>query len=179
MKDTIAESPSRPDPGETFKSLSYLDQIALVCLAAGCHDCRAPDCLQYRSKLERVVPVCRSWPGLRDWVLCITSCVSRTASDIDIWRKFPPNIMYVRFSNSWDDRIEDLLPRFRNHITACFALAVAERTLEVDNLVGTDKSGLTGHPRPPSMRCDVSSRRCPHFTPEVLTCRRRASLTAH
>ena len=112
LKDTIAESPSRPDPGETFKSLSYLDQIALVCLAAGCHDCRAPDCLQYRSKLERVVPVCRSWPGLRDWVLCITSCVSRTASDIDKWRRFPLNIMYVRFSNSWDDRIEGLPSAF-------------------------------------------------------------------
>ena len=63
--------------------MSYLDQIALVCLAAGLRACRAPDCLHYREKLERVVPVCGSWPGLRDWVLCITSCSLRAIRDIN------------------------------------------------------------------------------------------------
>ena len=95
LHDIIAESPIAPhgpDPdvdygkkvdwfkgpkGKTFRSVSYLDQIALVCLAAGLHECRAPDCLQYRRKLESVVPVCHSWPALRDWVLCIISCSMR------------------------------------------------------------------------------------------------------
>ena len=72
---------------ETFRSMSYLDQIAFVCLAAGFHACQAPDCLQYRRKLERVVPLCQSWPGLRDWVLCITSCSLRAIREEEICRR--------------------------------------------------------------------------------------------
>lgn len=34
-------------------------------------------------KLEEVVPVCHSWPGLRNWVLCITSCSLRMIGDIE------------------------------------------------------------------------------------------------
>ena len=75
LKHIIEESPTDPDVdfayiNKVLKLASYLDQIALVCLAAGFRECRAPDCLQYRRKLESVVPVCHSWPGLRDWVLC-------------------------------------------------------------------------------------------------------------
>ena len=172
LKDTVAESSSRPDPEKTFKSLSYLDQIALVCLAAGCRDCRAPDCLQYRSKLGRVVPVCRSWPGLRDWVLCITSCVLRTARDIALWQNRPQNHMDVWSSAIWDPGTEDLLPRCRNHMNVCIFLTsrhnmwdMTERAPEVDNPVGTDESGLIGHQRSTSTQWDVSSRRVSPFYP--------------
>ena len=159
LKDTIAES---SDPEKTFKSLSYLDQIALVCLAAGFRECQASDCLQYREKLKSVVPECHSWPGLRDWALCITSCASRTARDINR----EPNLLKGGGPwQSWRYSVEDLIPRFRNYIYACLSLTdrenswgMAERASEVDNVVGTDESGLTSHLRPTS---NVSSRRCP------------------
>ena len=93
LYDTIADSPMaprRPNPDiddyewmtEHFKSMSYLDQIALICLAAGLRECRAAVCLEYQEKLQKVVPVCHSWPGLRDWVLCIISCSLHTIRDI-------------------------------------------------------------------------------------------------
>ena len=132
LKEIIVQSPSlrRPDPDRIFKSLSYLDQIAIVCLAAGCRSCRASDCLRYRSKLESIVPVCRSWPGLRDWVLCITSCSMRTARDIygsEYVTQPPPQdigdpMTQNGFSRDWVNTLEGLLPRFRNHLTACIVL---------------------------------------------------------
>ena len=161
LKDTLAES---PDPENTFKSLSYLDQIALVCLAAGCRDCRAPDCLQYRSKLERVVPVCPSWPGLRDWILCITSCVLRIKDGEMNFQWLFPKPEENWYLICFDLRIEDLCPRFRNHITACIFLThryddwgMTERASEIDDLAGTDESGLIGRP---ASWCDVGLRRC-------------------
>ena len=173
LKDTIAESRSRPDPNETFKSLSYLDQIAIVCLAAGWRDCRAPDCLQYRRKLEIVVPVCRSWPGLRDWVLCIASCSLFTLRE-------PYQSKNDGFNINWDN---NLLLRFRNHLTACIVLTwppeglrytdwdITGRVLEADKLLGTHESGSIGGPGPdqtpePFGRRDVSSRRCPVLPPK-------------
>ena len=136
LHNTITES---PDTKKLFKSLSYLDHIALVCLAAGFRDCRAPDCLQYRSELERVVPKCCSWPRLRDWALCITSCVSRTVRDIDR----EPNLLKDGVPlKSWRYNVEDLIPRFRNHIYAFISLTDREtsswfrpgRASEVDNI---------------------------------------------
>ena len=198
LKHTIAESPSHPDPIETFKSLHYLDQIALACLAAGCRDCQAPDCLQYRRKLESIVPVCRSWPGLWNWVLCITSCSLRTARDINLSQYHtqdrPQDLGDEKskkgLSAAWQDwDEEDLLPRFRNHITACLVLThreqfpddwdIAGRVLEADiNHLVTDESKLSGLiGRPATTK--VSSRRCPHFTPEVLTCRRQETFALH
>ena len=190
LRDTIAESPSRPDPIETFKSLHYLDQIVLACLAAGCHDCRAPDCLQYRKKLESVVPVCHSWPGLRDWVLCITSCSLRTAEAIDPDGPQGLGDKEVKdgLSMRWAWSCQDLLMRFRDHLLACIVLTqmqnfsddwdIAGRTLEADNPPGTDESGLSGSiGRPWPSDSVVSSRRCLRFTPEVLTCRRQATFT--
>lgn len=170
LRDTI------PDPEKTMKSLSYLDQIALVCLAAGFYDCQASDCLKYQTELESIVPECHGWPGLRKWALCITSCVSRTVRDMDQ----APNLSRVgRPRNYWRYSVEDLVPNFTNYIYACISLTdrenawdMAERTSEVDNLGGTDENSLIGHPRPTSR---VSSRRCPRFTPEVLTYRRQAN----
>ena len=200
LKDTIAESPSHHDPIDTFRSLHYLDQIALACLTAGCRDCRAPDCLQYRRKLGIVVPVCRSWPGLRDWLLCITSCSLRTARDINLSQNhtqdrsqdFGDEKSKDGLSLQWDDWNidQDLLPRFRNHLTACIVLTQKAQILgdwditgtlgKMDNRVVADEnelSGLIGRPWPGSG--DVSSRRCPRFTPEVLTCRRYPSFALH
>ena len=178
LGDIIAKNPSCSDPiEETFKSLSYLDQIALTCLAADCVDCRAPDCLQYRRKLESVVPVCRSWPGLRDWVLCITSCSLRKARDINLSGDHAPDRLQDLgdekskngLSVEWAYWDEDLLSRFRIHIAALLVLThsgpfddvwnIAERTVEADNLSGTDESGLSGSIGRGSPF--VSSRRCP------------------
>ena len=93
LYDTIAEGPIKhhgPDRDEDyyaskkkiFKSMSYLDQIAFVCLASGLRACQAPDCLRYRTKMERVIPVCQSWPGFRDWVLCLISCSLRALREV-------------------------------------------------------------------------------------------------
>ena len=68
---------------EIFKSMFYLDQIAFVCLASGVRACGATDCLRYRRKMKKVVPVCHSWPGLQDWVLCIISCSLRAMRDME------------------------------------------------------------------------------------------------
>ena len=81
LYDTM-RGPDTDSKKKTFNSMYYLDQIALVCLAAGLRACQAPDCLHYRRKLERVVPVCHSWPGLWDWVLCITSCSLRAMGEM-------------------------------------------------------------------------------------------------
>ena len=81
LYDTI-RGPDAESKKKTFNSMYYLDQIAIVCLAAGLHACESPDCLHYRRKLERLVPVCHSWPGLRDWVLCITSCSLRAMGEM-------------------------------------------------------------------------------------------------
>ena len=180
LKNTIAKSPSRSDPIDTFRSLHYLDQIALACLAAGCRDCRAPDCLQYRRKLESVVPVCRSWPGLRDWVLCITSCSLRTARDINLSQNHTQDrsqdlgdeMSKDGLSPEWDSWDIELLQRFRNHLTACIVLThkaqikgnwdITGTLVKIDNRVVADEnelSGLIG--RPLSEPSIVSSRRCP------------------
>ena len=182
LEGTIAKS---SDPIETFKSLSYLDQIAFVCLAAGWRDCRAPNCLQYQSKLERVVPECDSWPGLRDFVLCITSC-SLSAADKG------RNETKSGLDDGWVD--DNLLWRFRNHITACIVLTLPDTALlsrmwditgglsELYNLEETDESDSIGSPRSgasgPWGR-DVSSKHCARLTPEYLTCRRQSNLTLH
>ena len=175
LKDTIAESPTRPNPIDTFKSLHYLDQIALACLTAGFHDCRAPDCLQYRRKLESIVPVCRSWPGLRDWVLCITSCSLRTVRDINLSQYHTQDRSQGLgdekskngLSAEWESWGEDLLSRFRNHLFACIVLTHTRRfgvdwditgTLEAEDLSGTE-SGSIGQLAP--SKYAVSSRRCP------------------
>ena len=192
LKITIAKSPRHPDPIETFKSLNYLDQIALACLATSCHDCQAPDCLQYRRKLEGIVPVCRSWPGLRDLVLCITSCSLRRARDINLPRHHPRDRsqslgdekskhgLSVEWSG-WEYPGVDLLLRFRTLIAVFIVLTrkeeyydgwdIAGRVLEADNLVETDESGLSGSIGRPPVKW-VSSRRCRRFTPEVLICPR-------
>ena len=205
LDDIIAEPPiaSRgPDPdidykskNETFKSMSYLDQIAFVCLAGGLHDCQAPDCLQYREKLEGVVPVCHSWPGLRKWVLCITSCTLRTMRDANT------ELMLDNANDSKDGLFachlsESELPRrLRTHLTACIMLTTDPRTtanlcwdekfimLESVTIANTaHESGSIGDPKPDqTVDCSmisVSSRR-PRFTPEFLTCRRHGNLPLH
>ena len=190
LEITIAKSPSHPDPVETFKSLNYLDQIALACLATGCHDCQVPDCLQYRRKLESIVPVCHSWPGLRDWVLCITSCSLRRARDINLSQYRPHDRSLGRgdekskkgLSREWNNWDNDLLPRFRNLIAVSIVLThsnqtngtwdIAGRVLEADHLVGTEESGLSGSIGQPLREVEVSSRSCHRFTPKVLICRR-------
>ena len=160
LNGIIAKSPSHPDPNETFKSVSYLDQIALVCLAAGWRDCRARDCSQYRMLLERVVPVCDSWPGLRNWVLCIISCSMSTAESQDIEDRYG-------LLDSWED---NLLVRCRDHLTACIILTlpyipelgdewdITGRLVELRSPTGTDEGGSIGGPRPGPR---VSSKRCP------------------
>ena len=172
LQDTIAES-SRPDSIQTFRSLHYLDQIALTCLAAGCHDCRAPDCLQYREKLESVVPVCQSWPGLRDWVLCITSCSLRKIRDINLSQQKSSEDLgdeeyNLGLSLQWENWDKGLLARFKLHISACILLThmtsylefwdIGGRTLEVDNFSETDESRLSGSIGQPLSSAIVSSR---------------------
>ena len=149
LRNAILKSPC-DNPDDIFKSLSYLDQIAIVCLAARCRDCRAPDCLWYRRKMESIVPPCRSWPGLRDWVLCITSCSLRTGRALSQNPYVQPSSQdfmdwnSVRgLSRDWEDDIDDLLPRFRNHLTACMLLThtgefwqwdITARALDATNL---------------------------------------------
>ena len=177
LKLTVAEIPSDPNYCETFRSQSYLDQIALVCLATGWHDCQAPDCLQYREKLEKVVPVCHSWPGLRKWVLCITTCSLRTIRDINRSRtKVTPRIENEESKveqlpiepeevEESDDGLcwyyeDQLLSCFRTHLTACIALTwdpeavpsddwdIGGRAKEADKLLETgDEGGSIGGPR--------------------------------
>ena len=211
LYDTMVESPTArrgADPYEgnesklkTFHSMSYLDQIAIVCLASGVRDCQAPDCLQYRGKLERLVPVCHSWPGLRDWVLCIISCSLHTIRDKNSWPRF--------FGSPLKDKGSEmakyglylchrtscggLLGCLRAHLTACILLTTTPEASEGMRLglSGTwaqetpeetpHESGSIGGPRPDqtiytSRMASVSSRRCPRFTPENLTCRRNANL---
>ena len=162
LYDTIAESSIAhrgPDPDiedfdskkKTFQSMSYLDQIAIVCLASGLYACQAPDCLQYRRKLERVVPVCHSWPGLRDWVLCITSCSLRTISEIQSWdTRFEPgngNALVLKEGRGCNyglgvcRRLSSTGPPERCwiHLTACILLtapleAVSDRDWQACNL---------------------------------------------
>ena len=188
VQDTIEQSPSLPDTIQTFKSLDYLDQIALACLAAGFHDCRAPDCLYYRGILENIVPVCRSWPGLRNWVLCITSCslrvmrdksvvVLHNAGDLDLSRRLRSQgvgdeLSKNGLSHNWCEMREDLLARFRLHLFSCILLTysgvafdIGGTVLEADNLSGIDDSGLSGSIGRPWLPEDASSRRCPRLYP--------------
>ena len=105
--------------------MSYLDQIALICLAAEWRDCRAPDCLQYRVKLRKVVPVCHSWPGLRNWVLCTTSCSLRTRRDSrSSFGGDEATHNGIRFME-----LNNLLLRFRNHINACILSTRSPETI--------------------------------------------------
>ena len=53
-----------------------------------------------------VVPVCRSWPGLRDWVLCITSCSLRNIRDIK--NRPPPRLPPVPGYNNEESKVEKL-----------------------------------------------------------------------
>ena len=149
LYDTIAESPivhhgpkgdkdCYASQKKIFKSMSYLDQIAIVCLASGVHACQAPDCLQYREKLEELVPLCDSWLGLRDWVLCIVSCSLRTIRDrskthrivngrryrIVEGDKIPPDEASQNGLAACDDGFEtpEILARCRAHLATCILL---------------------------------------------------------
>ena len=207
LKDTIAESlitdfglkhVDKKDAKMTiFKSFSYLDQIAVVCLASGLRACQAPDCLQYQRKLERVVPVCHSWPGLRDWVLCITSCSLRTIRDLNHGNEDESKYglsVYLRLRASLDI-FNGLLERLRSHLTAFILLATPPAAALGSDwyLMGLSepeyieetahRSGSIGGPRPDQTiysfeRVSVSSRRCPRSTRKFLflTCRRYANL---
>ncbi|KAI5783939.1 hypothetical protein DFH27DRAFT_275320 [Peziza echinospora] len=64
-----------------FWSLSYMDQVALVCLSSGIRACFATDCTKYRERLESAVPPCESWPGLRAWLVCAASCALRAMGE--------------------------------------------------------------------------------------------------
>ena len=192
LENSIAKSSSHPDPEETFKSVSYLDQIALICLAAEWRDCRAPDCLQYRDKLRKVVPVCHSWPGLRNWVLCTTSCSLRTRRDNH--SRIEDEATH---SGLLDHALDNLLLRFRNHINACILSTRSPETIikgpsidgwevseeEVDRYFGTPSdcalNGPLSDPRASWGTRDVSSRRVPVLTPEFLTCSRQTNLALH
>ena len=176
---------------KTFNSMYYLDQIAIVCLAAGLRACQAPDCLHYWRKLERLVPVCHSWPGLRDWVLCITSCSLRAMGEM------PDNGNEIlKGSFLHDDETGrtliipnnqpyGLLHRLKAHLVAIIILTAPPNDpavrlglslLEPEILEETvHESGSIGGPRPDQTiyfhEVFVSSRGCPRFTPEFLTCR--------
>ena len=197
--DTMAESGPDPDMNyeskkKTFKSMSYLDQIALVCLAAGVYVCQAPDCLQYRRKLERVVPVCQSWPGLRDWVLCITSCSLRTIGENWVNRGYGNRELKQNPLAEMEDESKlglvvcnqvwlVLLQRLKAHLGAFVLLTappgasytwtwILRDILERETPEETaDESGSIG-----GDDILVRSRRCPWFTPEFLTCRRHVKL---
>ena len=77
--------------------------------------------------------------------------------------------------DEWDHWDEDLLPRFRSHVTACIVLThkddfgdnwdIAGRTLEADDFIGPDESGPSGSIGRPRSENRVSSSR---FTPDVL-----------
>ena len=197
--DTIAESGPDPDidnesKKKTFKSMYYLDQIAIVCLAAGLRACQAPDCLHYRRKLERVVPVCHSWPGLRDWVLCIKSCSLRAKGEtlFVLGEKSKQDLLALKEYESRyglvnrNDTLCGIIDRLIVHLHALILLTAPPGVgvdwdwtlgdiLEPETL--EDESGSIGGPRPDQtvysdVKLFVSSKRCPRFTPEFLTCRR-------
>ena len=132
--------------------------------------------------------MCHSWPGLRDWVLCITSCSLRAIQS--------DNTIKECLYGTWEckeSRVE-LVRRFRGHLTACILLTtplthyislegdMAAMWESVAGLDETNVSGSIGGPRPDqklySERKLVSSRRCPRFTPGFLTCLRHASVVA-
>ena len=194
----IAESPivrRGPDRDEDyyarkmkiFKSMSYLDQIAFVCLASGLRACQAPDCLQYRRKMERVVPVCHSWPGLRDWVLCIISCSLRAEGDMCNSSEPTEDDRTIEdgLTNIYHDNHPDLFRRCWAHLTTCMLLTMSTipeitRKLGWDSVAmsesetreGTgNESGSIDGPRPGQHIysvewMSVSSRCCPRCTPE-------------
>ena len=190
LYDTI-RGPDAESKKKTFNSMYYLDQIAIVCLAAGLRACQSPGCLHYRRKLERLVPVCHSWPGLRDWVLCITSCSLRAMGEM------PENgneILKPSFSHDngtdrslliFNFQLYGLLHRLKAHLAAIIVLTapptepavdIGLPLLEPETLKETvHESGSIGGPRPDqtiySHKLFVSSRGCPRFTPEFLTCR--------
>ena len=172
-----------------FKSMSYLDQIAIVCLSSGVHACQAPDCLEYRKKLEKIVPVCHSWPGLQDWVLCIISCSLRAKDMCN--SSEPREDDFTRMSEfglvSDSDDDPELFQRCWAHLTACILLTTttipeAGTTnglgWELVEMTGSETRWGTGNasgsndgPRPGQHIYSVEwmsvcSRRCPCCTPE-------------
>ena len=233
LKDTIAEEKFHGqnfhDLGDQklgiFISASYLDKIALLCLAAELRACRAPDCLQYRGVLDQTVPPCRSWPGLRDWLLGIISCSLRAMGDKAVFynrneelapkevegSKGGDSVMTIqklgRLKRAWvcseldpntfsicyewqrllrtTSGVNELLKRFPTHVAACIAFTTPYACIR-DKLweIGGSKSGLKlfrsnspEHSQPSHfLEMRVSSRRCPCFTPEFLTCLRKAKL---
>ena len=191
--DTIEESPIAclGSKMETFRSMSYIDQIAIVCLASGFRACQAPDCLQYRRKLERVAPVCHSWPGLRDWVLCVISCSlcaiqgTNNSSTQDVPSKQDSFVPMENKNKYGLDRLSlGVLERLRAHLTACILLitppgAAIDQEWSLSEMSEPESleeaahvSGSIGSPRPDQEiysfgKTSVSSRRCPRFTPET------------
>ena len=93
---------------------------------------------------------------------------------------------------SWED---NLLLRFRNHVTACIVLTMLPEAIPGMDLditgryellihaaesgTGGSIGGLRSGPRGPSRWGGVSSRSCPHFAPEFLTCRSISNLALH
>ena len=132
LNKTIAKGRSGPDGDkdyhksreEMLKSMPYLNQIAIVCLASGLLACQSPDCLQYRTKLERVVPVCDSWPGLRDWVLSIMSCSLRAMKDR--YGSKDSKYGFDSGSRGWDTPV---LLRCLVHMTTCIRLTMSNTEL--------------------------------------------------
>ena len=160
LYDTIAESPpiERYGPDcdkdcyasqkKIFKSMSYFDQIAIVCLASGVRACQAPDCLQHREKLERVVPMCDSWPGLRKWVLSIISCL------LSAYRNAPASwsIPEDRPDETSKDGLtldigrhttDEFIIRCVNHLTACIRLTIITAPGATEGF-GRDPVGMSG-----------------------------------
>ena len=165
----------------TFHSMSYLDQIAFVCLASGLYACQEPGCLQYRRKLERVAPVCDSWPGLRDWVLCILSCSLRVVRQVNLGRTWgvqkedeesKNGLVPCRMSHS-------IVDRCLAHLGACILLTIPFEALEQPDWISCnltrdwdpksetlEQTGSIGGPRPDQTiysfeKAYVSTRRCP------------------
>ena len=188
-----------PDPHDrtksTLLSMSYLDQIAAVCLAAGVRACEAPKCLLYRSELKEVVPKCPSWEGLWDWVLCITSCSLRAIGETNSEPSKiteEPTLTPQEKSKSKRGLLacrksgrSGLPYRLWTHLTVCILLtsppgddseldwSIAIREYEYFLEGTTNENGSIGGPRPDQKiyaleNIFVSSRRCSHFTPGFL-----------
>ena len=187
--DTIAEGPiaRRRDEDclaskeKIFMSLSYLDQIAFVCLASGLRACQAPDCLQYQRKMERVVPVCHSWPGLRDWVLCMVSCSLRACNMDGSEGNEMREPCHYKHNHQYGPEI---FRRCWAHLSICILLTMATipsartflhstysfKTMAPGTGTGNESGSIDGLRPGQSIYSvewmSVSSRRCPRCTPE-------------
>ena len=180
-------------------ALSYLDQIAIVCIAAGLYACRAPSCLQYRGVLNQTVPQCRSWPGLRDWVLVFISCLLCSMGDkavsraneqpvpggVEVGMVIQERLQVLKRLSIYDSssaaRVRLFIP-FKLHMTACIAFTAShaclrDRVLEIEgHKEDIKKHEGVGFYSSRVLEAQVSLRRCPRFTPEFLTCLRKGML---